>query len=214
MVRKARLRNLTLSTPQIKAYSAQLTVNTPIGPVSNISGYGYIDVTVHGPESQDHVNVHGGDFHDQIFRFVTSHFAVPVFFDSTIQQMQAEELIASALNTPHPIVFVCDCNSSANDLLNGTFLTYDQFIDAGFIDTWPEIHPFDPGYTCCQAIDLKNPKSLLSLRIDYIWSKGFDIDYASLVGDKPLNRTYPVRWDSDHAGVFARLRLPNHSSED
>jgi|SRR5215813_11539716 len=72
--------------------------------------------------------------------------------------------------------------------------------DGQAIGSW---HPENaPGWTCCQAADLRNHQSELSERIDFIFT-----DFpprqvqARLVGNRAADKTRRHRlWLSDHAG--------------
>ena len=138
---------------------------------------------------------------------MTTHLALAPNFDPTVPLAQAEELRDTAGDTDLPVVFVGDFNSLASDSTNPTFETYQSFIDAGFVDTWRQTHPVDPGFTCCQSPDVSNAESSLSVRIDLIFVRGnIDIVNARLVGDKQADRTPSGLWPSDHAGVTATLQ--------
>jgi endonuclease/exonuclease/phosphatase family metal-dependent hydrolase len=164
-----------------------------IGPLTIPDGWASVDVQGRGWK----------------FRFVTTHLAFSPDLDPTVALAQAQELRDTAGNTDLPVVFVGDFNSTASDAANPTFETYQSFIDAGFVDVWPETHPVDPGFTCCQAPDVSNAKSALSDRIDLIFVRGsIDIVNSRLVGDRQADRTPSGFWPSDHAGVIARLRFP------
>ena len=183
-----------LSGIQAQNYQAQFVVYTAVGPIANLAGFASVVVNYHG----------------QKFRFVTTHLAVPLFSDITVPYAQANELIdfVNSASPSIPTVLVGDFNSSANDPIHSTFATYSNLLGAGYIDTWLAIHPDDPGFTCCQAPDVKNVNSLLNLRIDLILNKGFDTLNAELLGNKKADRIPKINvWPSDHAGVFARFRI-------
>ena len=138
---------------------------------------------------------------------MTTHLAIAPDFDPTVALAQAKELRETTRDTDLPVVCVGDYNSTASDSTNPTFETYQSFIDAGFVDTWRQTHPVDPGFTCCQSPDVSNAESSLSQRIDLILAKGrIDIVNAVLVGDKQADRTPSGLWPSDHAGVTATLQ--------
>lgn len=193
LARKNSLANkFSLSNAQTHRYQTQLTVPTAIGPITNVAGWAAVDV-----RSQ------GGNF-----RFVTTHLAITPNFDPTIALAQAQELRDTAGNTALPVVFVGDFNSTANDRSNPTFTTYKSFIDANFVDTWQQTQPGDPGFTCCQAPDVRNSQSSLNQRIDLIFFRGsINTIHTSLIGDQQTDRTPSGLWPSDHAGVTAKLKL-------
>ena len=70
--------------------------------------------------------------------------------------------------------------------------------------TWPQ------SLRTMVAVVLDNPDSLLSERIDYVWTDKLAFRLPPLavtVGDQPFLRTggRPRLWPSDHAGVAALL---------
>ena len=128
------------------------------------------------------------------------------------QLAQVGELItllaSDAVEPGLPTIVVGDFNSPAE-----TGASYRLMVDAGFTDVWlASLDTGLSGVTCCQAVVLDNPESLLSERIDYVWSAGLPTRLPSLavtVGDQPFFRTggSPRLWPSDHAGVAALLPL-------
>ncbi|HTV22004.1 MAG TPA: endonuclease/exonuclease/phosphatase family protein [Polyangiaceae bacterium] len=146
------------------------------------------------------------------FRFVSTHLEplVPGLPDDSQPQLgQVLELI-ERLATDHspelPTLVVGDFNSAAPD---GTSRQLMQ--GAGFSDVWTEREPLgQSGSTCCQDVVLDNPESLLSERIDYIFTQNLELRspvLAFTIGDQPIFRTKsrPRLWPSDHAGVTALL---------
>lgn len=120
----------------------------------------------------------------------------------TVREAQADELLAGPLNTAHPAVLFGDLNSAP-----GT-PTHNRLLGAGFTDAWTATHPRDPGFTCCQDADLRNPTSELTQRIDYVLFRGPISALASQrVGDNQADRTPSGLWPSDHAGVRSVLLL-------
>ncbi len=112
-----------------------------------------------------------------------------------------------------PVIVVGDINSAPTDkpvVVGGQKIVppYRQLARAGYVDTW-ELKPGNaPGLTCCQANDLLNAESLLTKRVDIIWSSVAPRSVrASRVGASPDDRTPSGLWPSDHAGVVARLRF-------
>ena len=80
---------------------------------------------------------------------------------------------------------------------------------AGFIDSWLVDPRVRPGFTCCQAEDLRNDPSALNERIDLLLSRERPVAArAELVGSRPFERTLLQRlWPSDHAGVVSWLQF-------
>ncbi|MBX6382729.1 MAG: endonuclease/exonuclease/phosphatase family protein [Microbispora sp.] len=184
-------RKITLSNRQVQTYVINSAVNSPAGTITDIRGWISVDATVCG----------------RTFRFVTTHLdSTPPF---TVQRAQAQELVASAANTRLPVVMVGDFNANAGDPNDPTFATYQFLLGQGFTDAWRRKRPEDPGFTCCQAPDLRNPVSSLTRRIDLVLFRGeFGVKSIDVIGDRPADRTPSGLWPSDHAGVVATLRPP------
>jgi len=184
-----------LSNLQIRQYIAAPRQVTPFGVFGDTEGYASIDVNWHGRQ----------------FRFVTTHFdrlpalAVP----------QAQELVQTAANTTLPVVLVCDCNANPEDPNDPIFPAYPAYLllkNAGFVDAFRTARPEDPGFTFGQAENLLNVTSTTSHRIDLVQFRGpFTVENVEVVGASPTDRARLGLWPSDHAGVFATLRLGRSS---
>ncbi|MGZ8708492.1 MAG: endonuclease/exonuclease/phosphatase family protein, partial [Gaiellaceae bacterium] len=86
--------------------------------------------------------------------------------------------------------------------------THANLLAEGFQDAWPQAHPADIGLTCCHGDDLREVGGPFYSRIDYVLLRhGFRAVAAGIVGEAPGDRIAGL-WPSDHAGVWARLRLP------
>jgi endonuclease/exonuclease/phosphatase family metal-dependent hydrolase len=182
------LTGFSVTNPQTHTFAAQLTVATPVGPISLHRGWSSVDATLAG----------------QTFQFVDTHLDTGIA--PAIQLAQATELASSIQQSGLPAVLVGDFNTSANDPGDPTFATYQTLRNAGLNDAWMAANPVDPGPTCCQAPDLMNPVSLLSTRGDLILTTaGFTTLSASLVGNGLADRIPAGLWPSDHAGVVASL---------
>lgn len=182
-----RKRRLRLANARSATYSSNLVVSTPVRPASLPRGWTSVDVTVKR----------------RTFRYVNTHLEA---FAAPIQVAQADELVASLAAAPFPVVLVGDLNSRADGL--GT-PTYANAVTAGFRDAWATAHPFEAGFTCCHAADLRSPTRRPDQRIDYVLVRGaIGIADAGVVGAEPDDRTPSDLWPSDHAGVVATLSLP------
>ncbi len=178
--------DLNISNVQGRNFANKLTIIPNSRSFTILRGWASADVEVRGKS----------------FRFMTTHLEPS---SPDVQVAQANELLQGPGNTDLPLVFIGDFNSNADG--NGT-LTYDNLIASGFVDAWSQVHPGDPGFTCCQDADLLNPASKLSERIDLVLFRGnFSVIQADIVGDNPANRTISGLWPSDHAGVVATLRF-------
>ena len=153
---------------------------------------------------------------DGAFRFVTTHLENLVpglpFGGAAIQLAQAAELVEVAAAPDRPVIIAADFNANASSTSDPSNLTYKLLVGGGtngkFTDAWKQLHPTDPGYTCCQAANLQNPISQLSQRIDLVLYRGpIQAVEASLTGNLPTDRTptTPPLWPSDHAALEATL---------
>ena len=186
--------HVKLSNLQIRHYIAVARQVTPFGLSEDPGGYAAIDVAWRGRQ----------------FRFVTTHLAL----SPALALPQALELVQTAANTALPVVLVCDCNANPDDPADPIFQNFPAYLllkNAGFVDAFRTARPNDPGFTFGQAENLLNPTSTMSHRIDLVQFRGpFTIDDVEVVGASPADRAVLGLWPSDHAGVFATLRLRAH----
>lgn len=167
---------------------AQFATTTPLfgGFVTAKRGYVYANATLNGRN----------------FRVVTTHLES---FNDASQVAQGQELADAVGRGTVPTVLLGDLNSRADG--TGT-PTYANLLAAGFKDAWPQVHPHDIGLTCCHTDDLRELGGPFYSRIDYVLLKnGFRAVAAGIVGREESERINGL-WPSDHAGVWARLRLP------
>lgn len=136
------------------------------------------------------------------FRVIDTHLES---FSDASQIAQGAELAAGPATTRLPTILLGDLNSRADG--TGT-PTYASLRATGFRDAWADVHPNDLGLTCCFGELLTEPGGPFYSRIDYVLHKnGFRAVTATVLGEEPRDRVAGL-WPSDHAGVFARLRLP------
>lgn len=179
-----------LSNLQIEHYAVNQISPSPAGSFAVMRGWASIDAHIRG----------------RTFRFATTHLDAVV---PTVRVLQATELVSSAANTALPMVITGDLNATADSASDPSFPAYLAVINAGFTDAWPRKRAPDPGFTCCQAGDLRNAASELSHRIDFVLMRGgIEVVDIRLVGNQPNERTRSGLWLSDHAGVVATLRIP------
>jgi endonuclease/exonuclease/phosphatase family metal-dependent hydrolase len=165
----------------------QYATTTPFfgGLITARRGYVYADATLGGRR----------------FRVITTHLES---FNAASQVAQGQELAAGPGRTTLPTVLLGDLNSRADG--TGT-PTYANLVAAGFQDAWSEAHPGDVGLTCCHGDNLRELGGPFYSRIDYVLLRnGFRAIGAGIVGEDPRERSSGL-WPSDHAGVWARLRL-------
>jgi hypothetical protein len=156
------------------------------------------------------------------YRFVNTHLEVRDFWVPVpgseelraVQRLQVEELMTELAGETLPTVLVGDFNSDPNDPED---YAYSVMGASGFVDVWHRRwwRP-DPGLTCCREQWLADPGYELYERIDLVFVRNdfgvLDFSligpvYAQVVGADPIADAPPL-YASDHAGVFARLKLP------
>ena len=194
-------------------YQVVVEVNTAVGPINIERGWVGVDATVG----------------DRDYRFVNTHLEVlnpdptnPL--SSVFQTAQAGELIAVlAGSTPvdSTLIVLGDLNSSPEDPIipgplplpspfdQGIVPPYTQFIEASYSDAWTVKPKKNPGFTCCQLADLSNKKSILSERIDMLFSLDppHKVKRVRVLGAKKKNKTKPSDlWPSDHGSVAGRFQ--------
>jgi hypothetical protein len=179
---------LTLSNVNSAAYASNLVVPTIGGPITFTHSWISVDATLKG----------------KTFRFISTQLDGDV---SYYRYAQSNELLSGPANTSLPVVLVGDLNSDAVEA--GPFSAYANLVGVGFADTWLQVNPSKPGFTCCNAPDLLNPTPTLTTRIDHVLTRpGLVVFKSQLVGTDQDNRTPTGLWPSDHAGVVAKLGLP------
>jgi len=176
---------MLVSNPQAKNFDMRVILELPGIDVTLLRSWCSVDVKVRG----------------KLARIVNTHLEEE-FFD-LIQFLQAEELLTGLFQTHLPVIVLGDFNASESST------TYKKILKAGFKDSWPLIHPDDPGFSCCQDEDLLNLTSQLKERIDLVLFRGKQINVhdIKLVGAHSSNRIPSGRWPSDHAGVVATLSI-------
>ncbi|MFI5486124.1 endonuclease/exonuclease/phosphatase family protein [Micromonospora echinaurantiaca] len=138
------------------------------------------------------------------FRVVNTHLEA---FHPGVRVRQAEELLAGPLDVPGRVVLVGDLNTGPELPEPVNRLAYFTLVAGGLVDTWPILHPGDPGYTAGLGDDLTEPADDVEHRIDMVLVRGTVVPVASEVFGTE-RRTPDGRWASDHLGHVAVLALP------
>ena len=182
-------RDIAVSDVTTATYKTELTVERLGLKVPR--GYVAVDVTVGGVK----------------YHVVNTHLE---YFIPVVRTGQTQELIASLKDQKLPVILMGDFNTKAPD-----GAAYKAITAAGFTDMWQA--GSGPGYTCCQADNLRNPMSELGTgddggRIDLIFTKGVSLRRSATittytVGDKAGDKAADGLWPSDHAGVVAHLPI-------
>ena len=177
---------MTLSNANSAIYTTNFSIPTVVGTFMNLRGWTSVDVTIN----------------KRTFRMINTHLES---FSAFHRLAQSNELLSGPANTALPVVLVGDLNSHPAE--SGSFLAYANLISAGFVDTWTEVNPSEPGFTCCNAEDLLNPTPTLVRRIDHVLTRpGIIVVRSKIIGIDQDRRTPSGLWPSDHAGVVTTLR--------
>jgi hypothetical protein len=203
-------------------YSFVAVADTPVGPINIERGWVGVDATIDG----------------ESVRFVNTHLEVQTPdpsnpFSSVVQAAQSLELIQTlAASTPPgtSLIVVGDINSSEDDPgippplpflpppfdLLGIVPPYTQFV-AGtwgpvYTDVWTLRDEPKPGYTCCEAENLRNEDSQHDERIDIIFSLAPPLSANTRVLGAKMQDKSALQglWPSDHASVVGRISFPEN----
>jgi endonuclease/exonuclease/phosphatase family metal-dependent hydrolase len=196
--------DIEYSNEQAGNFGAVLPIAVGGQPLGKPSGWASVDLTVKGLP----------------YRIVNSHLEAadiaPGVVDPALaglQAAQASELLGLADASPYPVILMGDLNSAAD---GSSTATYQDILDAGFVDAWMVGKPRGDGFTSGQDPDLRNPISKLHHRIDFIFYRDDRTReggpfrgsiHVERVGEEEADRTVTGMWPSDHAGVFAALRM-------
>ncbi len=170
-------------TRQVTAnYDSRLNIEM-LG-IEILRGYAAVDATIAGTT----------------YRIVNTHLEA---FVEPIRVSQTQELVDLLSNETLPIILLGDFNTRATE---GT--GYNILLGAGYVDVW-QLDSEGTGNTCCQADNILNEISELTVRIDQIFVR--NLNPTSIVthtaGDKLGDRLASGLWPSDHAGVVAQLEF-------
>lgn len=184
-------RVFSITNPQSANFAAAFSFPSPVlGDFTIPRGWVAVDATLHGRTA----------------RVVSTHLEP---FHPVVQVAQARELLAGPADTPLPVVLLGDLNSAADGGGAGgpsDTPTYDNLIAAGFVDAWTATRGDQKGETWGHDEDLRNPEPNLTVRIDFVLTRGaIAASSANRVGEELGDRTASGLWPSDHAGVWAVL---------
>jgi endonuclease/exonuclease/phosphatase family metal-dependent hydrolase len=90
-----------------------------------------------------------------------------------------------------------------------------KLLSQHWIDSYYELHPEDPGFTCCVESGLTNPDQSMTRRIDYLFianqAEGGSTAIRPLAEDIIFNQPFQVGdgwlWASDHTGLLMDFQL-------
>jgi endonuclease/exonuclease/phosphatase family metal-dependent hydrolase len=185
--------HLTLSNARSAHFATNLSIPIPAAGTTFVSSRGWNSVDV---ETK----------HGDAFRFVNTHLEA---FHPLVRLAQAQELLVGPIGTaPGSTVLVGDINSGPELPVPENRLAYLALVAGGVVDTWPILHPGDPGFTSSLGDDLNDPPDALEHRIDMVMFTGDVVPQRSYrTGNDPKNQTVSGLWPSDHLGHVAVLRI-------
>jgi hypothetical protein len=156
------------------------------------------------------------------YRFVNTHLENGYVdgFPGVIQSAQAAQILAAVGGPGTPegrkLIIVGDMNSDPSDAVDPESpipaTPYMLFAGANLFDVWM-YRPGDVlGLTCCQDENLLNRESMLTRRIDLIFTREEPrtVKDARLIGAVAADRLAPPGrglWPTDHASVAAGIRF-------
>jgi endonuclease/exonuclease/phosphatase family metal-dependent hydrolase len=142
------------------------------------------------------------------FRFINTHFEA--FGDTAVREAQAKELFQgkhAPAKTGLPVILVGDLNSDDDTVsaTNGDRLAYNALKGAGFRE-----RSTDKPLGCCLntsiLTDNLGSASDFDHQVDHIMTRDpgkVKLLSSAVTGRSPANGY----WDSDHAGIFSKLRI-------
>jgi len=159
------------------------------GAATSTRGWTAVDL-VHGKRAVRVVNTHLEAFHPGI------------------RVLQAQELLAGPLAAgPGDVILIGDLNTGPELPVPENRLAYFVLVQGGMVDSWPILHPGDPGYTAGLGGDLNQPADDIEHRIDMVMFRGTIVPLSSSTFGTE-RQTAGGLWPSDHLGHVARLALP------
>jgi endonuclease/exonuclease/phosphatase (EEP) superfamily protein YafD len=168
--------------PRGALYSVLLPVNVLGQPLLVPRGWTAIELNV------------GGEW-ISLFNTHTESFYAPV------RVAQGMELAGILNATAGKVALLGDLNSLPGTEAAGSVAS------VGFTDSWADLHPKKPGFTCCFPESLARTEPGLDQRIDYVFVRGLKPLTIKIVGAHPFDHRTGL-WPSDHAGVVATAKPP------
>jgi endonuclease/exonuclease/phosphatase family metal-dependent hydrolase len=137
------------------------------------------------------------------FRVVNTHLEA---YSSTVGEAQAKELTGRggpAGPRRQGAILTGDANSDPRDPDPASRLPYQAITSAGFVNVLPR------RLTCCLSETVNEPTPAFTSDIDFIFTRPrTKVLKTGIVGNSSSNRTPSGLWPSDHAGVWAKLDVP------
>ena len=168
-------------------YTDQQTFKVSIQTISFSRGYVYADMTYKGAK----------------FRMANTHLEVGGISEP-IQNAQAKQFVKKVKKNAKTVIATGDFNTDAYG--NYSPKSY-SILTKYFTDSW-NVKKDGQGLSCCQNAELSNPASENDTRIDFVFTRGKVTAKSSKNTNITPWRPTPVPlWESDHAGVVAKLKV-------
>ena len=186
-------KGVKFKNPTSGTYSALFTPNVAGLPVPVTRGWTAVDAKVSKGKGKKRRTAK--------FDFVNTHFEA--FDDETqrpsIRAQQAQEL-ANGPASGRRVVLVGDFNSNVPGVQPGDEQAFQVLLDAGFMRRSTQNPP-----SCCVPSVITGPPTEFDHVVDHIMANHRKIKQvkSEVTGLQPVNGYY----DSDHAGVFSKLKI-------
>lgn len=182
-------KGLKLTKKSVKSglFKTQQTFNVAGQTISFSRGYVYADMTYKGAP----------------FRMANTHLEVGGASEP-IQNAQAKQFVKIVRKGAKSVIATGDFNTDAY----GTYSPSSyQTLTGYFRDAWKPRRD-GKGLSCCQNAELSDPVSENTSRIDLVLLRGKVMSKQGWMTNVTPFRTTPVPlWESDHAGVVAKVRV-------
>lgn len=182
--------DVTTRNPQAHTFSEDHLLPVPVGSSTLLVKRGWVSVEVK----------HQGEW----FTFASTHLEAYHWY---YRWLQAQDLAGDLAEVPGSVILVGDLNSDPLAPDPRDALAYGTLVASGLRDSWPVLHPDDPGYTSPYNEDLTIEEIHLDERIDHVLVRGPLTPRAEGVVGTALSDRVGGLWPSDHAGLWATIRL-------
>jgi endonuclease/exonuclease/phosphatase family metal-dependent hydrolase len=182
-------KGLTYTKKSVKSglFSTQQTFPVAGQTISFARGYVFADMTYKGAT----------------FRMANTHLEVGGASEA-IQNAQAKQFVKKVRKGAKTVIATGDFNTDAYG--NYSSKSY-SILTKYFTDAW-NVKKDGQGLSCCQNSELSNPVSENDLRIDFVFTRGsVKAKGAKNTNITPWRATPVPLWESDHAGVVAKLKV-------
>lgn len=180
---------LIVTNPVSVVYQARIPLTILGQPLPITRGYSTVDVQFRGKWT----------------RFATTHLEA---YSDVVRKAQTAEFVNALSTSPYDVIVVGDLNS----LRTSSGDSWQILTGAGYTDVWTETMLLADGFTSSFGDDLVGPPSELDHTVDYILRRSVStlagiLSESEVVGEEIADQTSTGLWPSDHAGVYAVVRI-------